>query len=150
MLFRSDRLAEIGSEIVLHTVRLIEMKKTTQRMQIGQPSPAPKILREQCRIDWLQSAEKIHNLVRGMSPSPSAFTQHNGKTIKIFRTRIAENHSTMTAGSILEANSKLIVAADQGSLEILELQLEGKRKMKTNEFLRGYQMKVGEKFSQEL
>lgn len=142
-----DKLAEIGAEIVLHTVRLIEMGKVQPKPQDNSmATPAPKIFKENCRIDWNKSATDIHNLVRGLSPSPGAFTYYDDKVLKIYRTLPHNQQSNQEPGTIVMAEKKLIVATISGDIEILELQLEGKRKLTAEEFLRGSRIQTGQKF----
>lgn len=142
-----DKLAEIGAEIVLHTVRLIEMGKVQPKPQNNSmATPAPKIFKENCRIDWNKSATDIHNLVRGLSPSPGAFTYYDDKVLKIYRTLPHNQQSNQEPGTIVMAEKKLIVATNSGDIEILELQLEGKRKLTAEEFLRGSRIQTGQKF----
>mgnify|MGYP001297304845 CR=1 FL=1 len=146
-----DRLAQVGAEIVLHTVRLIEAGKAFPRPQgAAPPSPAPKILKEHCRIDWTKGAAEVHNLVRGLSPAPSAFTTHAGTLLKIFRTAVVggENQPASPAapGALLDVNGRLRVSTGEGAIEVLEIQQEGKRKMSIGDFLRGYKMRAGDKF----
>jgi len=143
-----DALAVIGAEIVLHTVRLIEMGKTVQHPQDNaEASPAPKILKHHCRIDWSKPVEQVHNRVRGLSPAPCAYTLHGEKTLKVYRTKIIEHASKGTPGIILETSPGLVVGTGEGTVEILELQQEGKRRMRAKEFLRGYRIEKGERFS---
>ncbi len=140
-----DRLAEVGAEIVLHTVRLMEAGKARPQPQDASlATPAPKILREHCRIDWSKSAAEIHNLVRGLSPRPTAYTNHNGSMLKIFRTRVANGARAGAPGTAVVTEGRLIVSTGNGSVEILEVQQEGKRKLSADEFLRGYRLQPGE------
>jgi methionyl-tRNA formyltransferase len=143
-----DKLAEIGAEIVLHTVKLIEIGKATAKLQDdSQACFAPKIFKEHCRLDWTNDAGKLHNMVRGLSPKPTAFTFHQGTLIKIYRTRIVPSANRAVAGEIIRADKQLLVSTADGVIEILELQQEGKKKLTAEEFLRGYHISVGEKFS---
>ncbi len=142
-----DRLAEVGAEIVLHTVRLIEQGKTVPRKQDDSlASPAPKIFKEDCRIDWNQQAEKIHNRIRGLSPYPTAFTMHNGKVIKLYRTHIVDENANEKPGQAWVRGSGLEVCAQDKMIAIDELQQEGRKRMGVDEFLRGYRISSGEKF----
>lgn len=143
-----DTLADVGAEIVLHTVRLIETGKAIPHPQDNAgATPAPKILKQHCRIDWSKPSRAIHNLVRGLSPVPCAFTMHGGKTIKIYRTRVVEHASKNAPGVVAETSARLVVQAGEGSVEVLELQQEGKRRLPAEEFLRGYRLNKGERFS---
>jgi methionyl-tRNA formyltransferase len=148
-----DRLAEIGAEMVLHTVRLIERGKAVPRKQDDSlATPAPKIFKEDCRINWNQSAERIHNFVRGLSPYPTAFTMHEGKVIKMFRTRVLDEIARGEVGAIEVHGSAYgsvggfrVCCADT-MIAVDELQLEGRKRMGAEEFLRGYDLASGERF----
>jgi methionyl-tRNA formyltransferase len=142
-----DKLSEVGAEIVLQTVRLIELGKVHPRPQEeALASPAPKIYKEMCKIDWAKSAQEVHNFVRGLSPDPCAFTFHNGKMLNIYRTKrtgIKVLHSN--AGVIVDRTDKeLLVAAGDGVLSMQEVQLEGKKKLGIEEFVRGYKIEKGD------
>ncbi len=133
-----DRMSELGAEVVLETVKRIESGNVELKKQDDSlASPAPKITKEIAEINWNLSAIRIHNLVRGLSPYPAAFFYHNGKLIKVFKTKIS-NEGELMPGSIREINGRLIIGCDNSSLEILELQLEGKKRLRTEEFLRGF------------
>ena len=142
-----DKLADIGAEIVLHTVRLIEQGKAVPRKQDDAlASPAPKIFRNDCVIAWNRPAAVIHNQIRGLSPYPAAFTTHQGKVIKIFRSEVRHEPSLSGPGSVDSSPHHLFVAAADTMLEIRELQQEGKRRMTAEEFLRGYVIARGDRF----
>jgi methionyl-tRNA formyltransferase len=137
-----DALSKIGSNTVLETVRLIESGNANPQQQDNTlASPAPRIFKETCRINWNQSVERIHNFVRGLSPYPAAWTVHNDKQIKIFRSKNSESriqNSESITGAVVVVENKIIVHTFNGSIEILELQQEGKKRMSAEEFLRGY------------
>lgn len=145
-----DKLAEVGAEIVLHTVRLIESGKAVAHEQDEKlASGAPKIFKEDCKIDWKKPAATVHNMVRGLSPAPTAWTTHGGRILKIFRTNVTGDggRSGGDPGSVLVAGGeKLEIQAGSGSVSILELQQEGRRRMRVDEFLRGYTVEAGETF----
>lgn len=142
-----DRLAEIGAEIVLHTVRLIEQGKAIPKPQDDTlASPAPKLFKADCKINWNQPALVIQNRIRGLSPYPAAFTTHDDKVIKIHRTRISQNQSSHKPGTVLSEGPRLSVATQDSMLEILELQQEGRKRMTVEEFLRGYKCETGSSF----
>lgn len=142
-----DVLSEIGAEIVLQTVRLIELGKAQPRPQDNLiATPAPKIFRESCRINWDQPSKKIYDFIRGLSPYPAAWTVHDGKQLKIFRTAMTNDKLQMTSGTVHSENGKLFVRARDGWLEILELQQEGRKRMTAEEFLRGYRVAENDAF----
>ncbi|MBI5020685.1 MAG: methionyl-tRNA formyltransferase [Ignavibacteriales bacterium] len=134
-----DKLADIGAEVVLHTVNLISMGRAIAKPQEdSNATSAPKIFKEMCRIDWNKNAVAVHNFIRGLSPHPTAFTSHKGKKIKIYKSKIAGDMK-FAPGAISVSVSRLFIGTGDGAVEILELQLEGKNKLSSEEFLRGYQ-----------
>lgn len=142
-----DKLAAVGAELLLHTIRLIEMNKITPQPQDDSlATPAPKIFKGDCRIDWRQQALQIHNRVRGLSPHPGAFTTHNDLIIKIFRTTLTERPSHDEPGTVIVEGRRLFVATADTLLCIEELQQEGRKRMKAEEFLRGYRLNTGDVF----
>ena len=144
-----DKLMNVGSGLVLKTVQAIEEDNVIESPQSTVDRPqlkhAPKIYKETCLIDWHTSALEIHNLIRGLSPYPSAFTHLDGKVLKIFAARISPINSREAVDSGLlsmdlstDNKTYLSFKCADGWLDILELQLEGKKRMKVDEFLRGH------------
>jgi methionyl-tRNA formyltransferase len=103
------------------------------------PKHAPKIFTKDCNIDWHQSADEIHNLIRGLSPYPAAFTEIGDKIIKIFRSEKEMILPTTKIGR-WESDKKtyLKFACKDGYILLKEVQLEGKKRMSIEDFLRGY------------
>ncbi|MBI5215800.1 MAG: methionyl-tRNA formyltransferase [Ignavibacteriae bacterium] len=144
-----DRLSEIGAEIVLHTVRLIEKGNPPRHPQDNShATPAPKLFKEHCIVDWTKPAQEVHNRIRGLSPIPCAFTLHHGKMLKLFRSRMVDDVRAGLPSEVLVADKRLVLSCGSGAVEILELQQEGKRKMSAEEFLRGYKISVGERLAE--
>ncbi len=141
-----DRLAEVGAELVLLTVRLIADGKAVPQRQTGAASQAPKIFRDHCIISWSKSAREVHNQIRGLSPRPCAFTFHRSTQLKMYRTHCLPDYPSDIPGTVLESGSRLVVACGSGALDVLELQQAGKKKMGTEEFLRGYGISTGHTF----
>ncbi|MFZ4621393.1 MAG: methionyl-tRNA formyltransferase [Bacteroidota bacterium] len=143
-----DALSTIGSGTVLKTVQLIEQGKAVPLPQDNSlASPAPKIFKETCRIEWNQPAASIHNFIRGLSPYPAAWTMHNGKMIKIYKAQISDGRPQMSdvrSGTIAATDKILEIRTADGALEILEVQQEGKKRMGAEEFLRGYKFGEGD------
>lgn len=144
-----DRLMEIGAEMVIETVEnILHDTLTCTPQPEGEFIPAPKIFREDCRINWEKPAQDIHNHIRGLSPYPAAFstmTDSNGKEsdVKIFTSKTItedapEFPSGLMPGDAFVAGKRLFVATGTSPLEILAIQPSGKKKMDTSAFLLGY------------
>ncbi len=134
-----DKLSKIGAELVLETIRKIESGNFETRPQNdSEATLAPKITKEICRINWNQPAFKIHNLVRGLSPTPTAFTIFDNKIFKIYQTKILDINSNDLPGRIKILNGELLVNTQDKMIAILEIQPESRKKMTAKEFLIGY------------
>jgi methionyl-tRNA formyltransferase len=141
-----DRLSIVGSEAVLETVRQLESGSTMPRPQDDSlATPAPKITKDDCVIDWSKPATVVHNQIRGLSPAPSAFTMHKEKVLKIFRSGLTSTVSAGPMGTVTVGKEFLRVNTGDVQLAIEELQQEGKRRMRIDEFLRGYEINMGDK-----
>lgn len=134
-----DRLMKAGAEVLLETLEAIERGQLQANAQPeeGNWPHAPKIFTADCRIEWTESAQKIHNLIRGMSPYPCAFTTLEGKQLKIFSSRVVEGGTNLPGALSIGAES-LTVQCGNGALSLLEVQLEGKRRLGIADFLRGW------------
>ena len=137
-----ERLMHSGADLVLTTVKKIEVGnvETFSQHDSKELKSAPKIFKETCEIDWDQSCERIRNFVRGLSPYPAAWTEWNNKIFKVFEVTISETDiDTLLKSGEYETDEKtfLKVKADDGTLEIKVLQLQGKKRMTIEEFLRG-------------
>lgn len=136
-----EKLMKIGAELVVKTVNAISNGKALAKTQDENKAinHAPKIFKETCEIDWNQSAIQIHNLIRGLSPYPAAFTSINDKSCKIFKSGISDDtmENKLPGEWITDDKTYLKFKTGNGVLEILELQLEGKKRMKIDDFLRG-------------
>ena len=148
-----DKMKEIGARVLVETVKgiadgtLQERSQTTddgqqQSIVSGQSSSlkhAPKIFTDTCSIDWRKSVDEIHNLIRGLSPFPAAFTELGDKTIKIFRSEKEVFPPTSKTGRWeSDGKSYLKFAAKDGYILLKDVQLEGKKRMLIEDFLRGY------------
>lgn len=134
-----DHLMVMGADLVLQTVKGIEsdsLQPFPQDESIIQHA-APKIFKEHCRIDWQQDAVRVRNLVRGLSPFPTAWTTLDGKVLKVYRVALSDE-TPAPPGAVLIDRGRLHIACGSGAVEVLELQLEGKSRMDTATFLRGY------------
>ncbi len=140
------RLCEDGADMIIQVLNKIDSGHLIKgiKQDPAMATPAPKIKKDMTIIDWSWSSEKIHNWIRGLSPFPGMSTSYNGKRLRIFKTEIIDRKK-MTPGSIIEAeDNRLIIATGQGALKILELQIEGRKKMHIDDFLRGIKLEIGE------
>jgi methionyl-tRNA formyltransferase len=139
-----DRMKEIGAQVLVKTVQGLadgSLKELPQSSvaNLSEIRHAPKIFTDTCRIDWNKTVAEVHNLVRGLSPFPGAFTQLEGKTLKIYQATKEERRTTEVPGEALtDKKTFLKFACTDGYLYVKELQLEGKKRMLTEDFLRGY------------
>lgn len=132
-----DRLADVGAEAVVETVRQIAAGAADAEPQDDAlASPAPKLFREDMEIDWSQPARRVHDHVRALSPYPGAWTTWAGETLKIYRTRLAHAASG-PPGTVTLDDGRMLVACGDGAVEVLEVQREGKRRMDVADFLNG-------------
>jgi methionyl-tRNA formyltransferase len=143
-----DRMMELGADAVLETVRLIDRGEAVPMPQNDTlATPAPKIHRQDSRIKWDRPATDVHNQIRGLSPYPGAWTMHGHSLLKLYRTHLPDSMPVTTSptpGEIVEAGERLIVACSEGAVEIREVQQEGRRVLRTREFLRGYVLREGD------
>lgn len=142
-----DKLAALGAEAVLRTVRMIEEGTAQPQIQDDSlASRAPKIFKEDCRIDWAKSGMQVHNFVRGLSPHPCAWTTHGGKVLRLYRTSPIEGGQPKP-GVVQDVGSdRLVVGTASGQVSILEVQQEGRKRMTVADFLRGYALNAGDRF----
>ena len=142
-----DRLMELGAHLTVDTVRKIfdgtVVRQPQSELLAGmEPTPAPKIFRETCQIDWNRPAEDIHNLIRGLSPYPAAWSPLSldgeaPRDFKIFSSEITATPSTNTPGTATIDGDRLLIDTATTRLSVLSLQAPGKRRMSTPDFLRG-------------
>ncbi len=142
-----DRLMKIGADLTLETVGHIIVGDLVTRPQTEcdvQPTPAPKIFKDDCRIDWSRPAAEVHNLVRGLAPYPTAWSvicsgDAELGTLKVFETRCT-GIPALAPGRVTVDGSRMTVDCADFALEILSLQAPGKRRMPTADFLRGMRL----------
>ncbi len=161
-----DRMMEIGAQVLLKTVKgladgsLMEVSQDFSgtksmgngewskdedfkaNMETSEPSTlkhAPKLFTETCRIEFTKPVDEVYNLIRGLSPYPAAFTFLQGKKLKVYKVSKVEKVLSISPGDFeTDGRSFLQFACTDGYISILDLQLEGKKRMKVEDFLRGY------------
>jgi len=133
-----ERLMKLGAKTVVKTVQLIEQGniEPTPQQEANTLKPAPKLFKKTCEINWGQPAKNVYDFIRGLSPYPAAWSILNGSTFKIFDSKMSDK--TLAAGKVESDNKTYIrIGCTEGSLLIKELQLQGKKRMKVEDFLRG-------------
>ena len=144
-----DRIMEAGASLVMKTLDALaggQAEPHSQDQLIADPDKlkkAPKIFKEDCQIDWFKPCREVVNLIHGLSPYPGAFTHMIGDekktTLKIFEARALHVEHSETPGSLFsDGKEKLLFATPDGLVEVLNLQMEGKKRMSTPDFLRGF------------
>ena len=153
-----DRLMTIGAELVTKTVdKILDGSVTTTQQSVlykdlSELKPAPKIFKETCKIDFNEKAQRIHNLVRGLSPYPAAWCelldrQGNATAIKVFETEILNSKTGGEPGTFTYDKKSIDVTTGEGTIRIKTLQYPGKKRLSAEEFLRGFKMDEIAKFN---
>ncbi|MFT4144879.1 MAG: methionyl-tRNA formyltransferase [Mobilitalea sp.] len=147
-----NKMADLGAELMARALKSIKDGSAVRTPQNNEEATYVKIIDKQMgRIDFTQSAVKIERMIRGLNPWPSAFTMLEGKTLKIWLAKVESfednkelKAETLEPGEIIEIRKDaIVVKTGDGLLVIRELQLEGKKRMTAESFLRGYQLKTG-------
>ena len=136
-----DKMKEIGAKLLVVTVLGLAHGELLERPQqeTTELKHAPKIFSSTCKIDWTKSTDEIYNLIRGLSPFPTAYTELGDKTFKIFKAEKQKMVPTSKPGKWeSDAKTYLKFATPDGYIVVKEVQLEGKKRMTADEFLRGY------------
>ena len=142
-----DRLAVLGGELILKTLSALEKGEITPKKQDESlATHTSKIDKSLCPIDFSKSAFEVHNKVRGLNPWPVATTKICGKNVKVYSTKLCPKSGK--SGEVL-STKPLIVACGEKSVEILELQTEGKKRMTADAFLAGHKLEIGDIIGQE-
>ncbi len=140
-----DRMKEAGAQLLVQTVQGITngtLKPVPQERMVANENEikhAPKIHTDTCRIDWNRSVHQVHNLIRGLSPYPAAFTTLGGKTLKIYKAAKEIKQPSEAPGQyITDGKKEFKFACTDGYIVVKELQLEGKKRLPVEDFLRGF------------
>lgn len=136
-----DRMMELGAKTVLKTVRAIEANDyELQKQDDSQATKAPKIFHDTCEIDFNQDTATVHNFIRGLSPYPAAWTTLDDKKLKILRSEQEETKPKHKPGAFHSDNKTFVkIATQDGYINVLELQLQGRKRMEVQDFLNGYE-----------
>ncbi len=145
----SYKMEQVGAQLIVDTLddySAGNIKALPQEDMLA--SKAPKITKETCVINWSEPAADIHNLIRGLSPYPGAYTILGDRRLKIFKSSVdTVSNSNFGAGLVIAVSDEgIIIQTGEGQLTVLECQIEGKRRMETAVFLRGINIAPGDKF----
>jgi methionyl-tRNA formyltransferase len=141
-----DRLMDKGAGLLVKTVKAVESGRYTENPQEHltegiEIKHAPKIFKEDCKIDWNQPAEKVYNFIRGLSPYPTAYTTLNDKMLKVFNAEYEIIDTESEPGEFFSDNRTFLkVSATDGFVILTDIQMEGKKRMGVAEFLRGVRL----------
>lgn len=140
-----DKLMQVGAGLLVKTVKAIEAGEYKEIPQNALESAdlrhAPKIFKDDCLINWANPVSRVYNLIRGLSPYPTAFTRLQNKTLKIFSAVTEKTKPEVSPGEYLtDGKTFLKFACADGFISVLDIQLEGKKRMKVDEFLRGVRL----------
>jgi len=141
-----DRLADLGAELLIRTLKLLGTKNLQPIPQNNSLSTyAPMLTKRDGHIDWSLPAEKIERCIRAMTPWPGVFTFHEEKRLKIFSSSVKKMDSAKPPGTVLEGSpNELTVSTGKHGLSILEIQSESGKKLAIKDFLRGYKIHPGD------
>jgi methionyl-tRNA formyltransferase len=146
----APRLATIGAELMVETLRGLESGQVQPTPQDpSRATLAPILKKEDGRMDFSRPADELFNRLRGFKPWPGAFTTFRTKTLQVHRAEPAKNPATRTPGAMsIDAARLLVACANNTALELIEVQMEGKRRMTAQEFINGYQPKTGDRLGE--
>ncbi len=138
-----DRLAVLGGELIIETLdKLKKGEITPQKQDESLATHTSKITKDLCPIDFNKSAYEVHNKVRGLNPWPVAVTEIAGKTVKVYSSRVSDMSGA--AGTILSLKPFVVACGDK-SVELIEIQPQGKKRMTAQAFLAGHKLNIGDK-----
>lgn len=141
-----DRLAVRGARLLMETIRMIEAGEVKRKPQDPAAATfAPRLKKEDGLIHWEADVRGIVRLIRGLSPAPGAYTLFDGKILRIFRAAEMDTPSPAPPGTLSIFENELRVSAGDGMVSLLDVQLEGKKRMPVHEFLRGCRLKPGDR-----
>ena len=135
-----DIMMEVGANTLVKTVHQLVDKKITPQPQpiLDTLHHAPKIFTKDCEINWNDTAQNIHNKIRGLAPFPGAITKIDGKVVKLYLTQFEKSVPKETPGTFIIDNHIAKIACQDGYILLKDIQWEGKKRMPIEDFLRGY------------
>ncbi|MCW5982637.1 MAG: methionyl-tRNA formyltransferase [Bryobacteraceae bacterium] len=137
----AERLAPMGAELLVETLQgLGEGRITPRKQDHSEATLAPMLTREDGRIDWQWPAARIHNRIRGFQPWPGAYTTFRGQALQMWQSRVEKMPPALAPGAMRPAGRRLLVGCGEGAIEVLELQLEGRKRMTAEAFINGQRL----------
>ncbi|MGB1018488.1 MAG: methionyl-tRNA formyltransferase [Chitinophagales bacterium] len=135
-----EKLMTVGAQLIVKTVNAVNSGEYPQEAQdhITDIKHAPKIFKETCKIDWNKDVSDVYNHIRGLSPYPAAWTHFDEKTFKIFKAKKHISTHNNQNGFVELTKESINFYCKNGFIEVTEMQIQGKKRMKTADFLRGY------------
>lgn len=140
-----ETLSQCGAELIVETLAALEngTAEFTPQPNSEQASYAKMISKEELRLDFTKPAKQLYDFIRAMADAPCAYTMLEGKRLKIYRARLTERKSELPAGSIADERTFAVVCGDGICIELSEVQIEGGKRMKSDDFLRGKKLEKG-------
>lgn len=139
-----DRLAELGGKVLVKTLYGLEDESITPTKQNEDDATHfPMLEKKDGQIFWNKTARQVHDLIRGVNPWPGAYTTYKDTTIKIWASEVVDMQGE--CGKVLKSKNELIIACKEGAVKILEMQIPGKKRMDTDNVLRGFHIEVKDK-----
>lgn len=133
-----ERLKNMGAEVLIDAIQEIDQESyQIIKQNHSEATPAPKLFTEDCRIDFHEPAQKVHNKIRGLSPFPTAWAELDDLRFNMYRSELGPDMS-LAPGEMAMENDQLTVGCGQGTIILKEVQIEGKRRMKGKDFMNGY------------
>ncbi|MFH5885683.1 methionyl-tRNA formyltransferase [Halalkalibaculum sp. DA3122] len=134
-----ERLKVLGGDLLLETVNEIENETySTEVQDHSKATPAPKLHTEDCRVNFKEPAIKVHNKIRGLSPFPTAWAELDDLKFNMYRSELGPDNESLKPGELRMVKDKLLVGCDDGTVELKEVQIAGKRRMSGKDFMNGY------------
>lgn len=136
-----DRLRDMGSELLLDSINKIDSGDySLSEQDHSKATPAPKLFREDCHIDFNKPAKEVHNKIRGLSPFPTAWANWNGEKFNMYGSKLGI-HANIDPGELFVKENKLLVGCSEGTVELTEIQLPGTKRLTGEELIRGYDVR---------
>lgn len=133
-----ERLRDMGSELLIESIQKIDSENYTLSEQNDElATPAPKLFKNDCHINFNKPARTVHNKIRGLSPFPTAWATWEGQKFNMYASRLGPDIN-MNPGELVVEGEKLLVGCSEGSVELVEVQLPGTKRMSVQDFIRGY------------